>query len=209
MTSSGSSPKKRRYVIFFTCLLLLGLYAGVNSTRHGEPEKDFRSRFRRAVIRWFPDEAAEVVKSYGLHYTNPNNVRPANAVDKTIVLIHGLDDPGKVWMNLSPALIAENFDAWTMVYPNDQPLMASARFFSDQLMILRRLGAKRITIVAHSMGGLVAREMLTNPGIGYHREVQAGRLPQVDQLIMVATPNHGSHLAQFRVLENFENSWST
>jgi hypothetical protein len=48
------------------------------------------------------------------------------------------------------------------------------------------------------MGGLVSRELLTNPtlynGDGYgHPD-----LPDISRLIMIGTPNHGSPLARFR-----------
>jgi len=201
--------KKRRAVIICVCLLLAGLVGGVTwlQSRFREQEKDFRTRFRQAVTRWFPKEAATVAASYGLHYYETQGPSASQAVDEAVVLIHGLDDPGKVWMNLAPALAAAGYDVWTMVYPNDQPVSESALFFTDQLKILRRLGAKRIVVVAHSMGGLVARDMLTNPSIEYTRQVETGRLPRVELLIMVATPNHGSHLAHFQFLTEFRDQW--
>jgi hypothetical protein len=49
------------------------------------------------------------------------------------------------------------------------------------------------------MGGLVSREMLTRPEIDYATAVTDGIVPEVAELIMVATPNHGSQLARVRV----------
>ncbi|MCP4689979.1 MAG: hypothetical protein GY859_18145 [Desulfobacterales bacterium] len=40
---------------------------------------------------------------YGLRRVGADDARAPGALDKTVVLIHGLDDPGKVWMNLAPA----------------------------------------------------------------------------------------------------------
>lgn len=48
------------------------------------------------------------------------------------------------------------------------------------------------------MGGLVSREMLTDPEINYTGAAASGRVPRVSDLIMVGTPNHGSQLARFR-----------
>jgi pimeloyl-ACP methyl ester carboxylesterase len=209
MTSPKPSFPRRRFIILGVCLLVAGLFVIVNwlGYRFREQEKDFRIRFRQAVTRWFPEEAAAVAASYGLHYVDGRGVSAVQAVDHPVVLIHGLDDPGKVWMNLAPVLAKADYDVWTMVYPNDQPVAESARFFADQLTILHRLGAERIVIVAHSMGGLVARDMLTDPDIGYDRQVQSGGLPEVAQLIMVGTPNHGSHLAHFRFLTELRDQW--
>ena len=87
---------------------------------------------------------------------------------------------------------------WIMNYPNDQPIRESAHLFFNELEALRKSGVTRVSIVGHSMGGLVSRELLTSPHIGYHRSVEDSRVPEVAALIMVGTPNHGSQLARFR-----------
>jgi len=48
------------------------------------------------------------------------------------------------------------------------------------------------------MGGLVARDLLTSPEIKYDRAVKQGEVLEVNSLIMVGTPNHGSQLVRFR-----------
>lgn len=118
-----------------------------------------------------------------------------------VVLVHGLDDPGVVWMNLAPALVENNFYVLIMTYPNDQSITASARLVCDHLgaFFLKEKIAPA-AIVTHSMGGLVIREMLTSPDLDYGRRVEAQKVPLVQTLIMVAPPNHGSHLARFRLL---------
>jgi hypothetical protein len=57
------------------------------------------------------------------------------------------------------------------------------------------------------MGGLVAREMLTNPQIAYSDKARAGEVPRIIGLIMVATPNHGSELARFRLFGEIRDQW--
>jgi pimeloyl-ACP methyl ester carboxylesterase len=104
-----------------------------------------------------------------------------------------------VWRNLAPELVKQGFDVWLMHYPNDQPVVESARLFFEELKGLTLSGIHRISIVAHSMGGLVSREMLTSPEIGYSRSAKEKLVPGVDMLIMVGTPNHGSHMARLRM----------
>ena len=120
------------------------------------------------------------------------------ASKETVILVHGIDEPGKAWMNLAPDLVAAGYAVWLLTYPNDQPIAESARFFLTQLEASRLAPTKRIAVVTHSMGGLVTREMLTDPALAYGAKVQEGLLPQVDTFIMVGTPNHGSELARFR-----------
>jgi pimeloyl-ACP methyl ester carboxylesterase len=86
-----------------------------------------------------------------------------------------------------------------MHYPNDQPVVESARLFFEELQSLKQQGIDRISIVAHSMGGLVSREMLTRPEIEYNASAKSRQVPSVAVLIMVGTPNHGSQLARLRV----------
>ena len=57
---------------------------------------------------------------------------------------------------------------------------------------------RSVSIVAHSMGGLISRDLLTDPKFSYFQKAALGKVPRVKQLIMVGTPNHGSQLAQFR-----------
>jgi len=165
-----------------------------------EEEKELRRKLRETAKETFPEEAAEFAQTLGLSsFDVDREARGAPAHRKSVVLIHGLDDPGKVWQDLAPALAEEGLDVWLMEYPNDQPVVESARLFFDELKGLDTLGIRRISIVAHSMGGLVSREMLTRPEIDYATAVTDGIVPEVAELIMVATPNHGSQLARVRV----------
>jgi pimeloyl-ACP methyl ester carboxylesterase len=174
-----------------------------------EEDKELRRGFRHAVEKTFPQEAAKIAKSFGLTYWGEESADSpkVNPSAPSVVLIHGLDDPGKVWMNLAPVLTGKDTNVWQLRYPNDQPIVDSARFFYDQLKRLKQLGISEIAIVAHSMGGLVSREMLTNPQMAYTEKTSTGDVPRVTGLIMVGTPNHGSELARFRVFGEIREQW--
>jgi pimeloyl-ACP methyl ester carboxylesterase len=209
----GIDEKKRRkktvwLIVAGLAVILIGLYQFA-SNRFQEREKDLRRRLREGVERRFPDQADQVAATFGLyHFESNRNLRQdEDPTEEPVVLIHGLDDPEKVWIILAPALAGEGFDVWKMKYPNDQPIRDSARFFFERLKIFRKLGALRITIVAHSMGGLVSREMLTNPEFAYAEKALNGEVPRVTDFIMVGTPNHGSEFARFRVLAEFREQW--
>jgi len=106
-----------------------------------------------------------------------------------IVLIHGLNsDPAKVDALLAAAR-ADRFPCAVLSYPNDQPIDDSAKLLSRELSRLAKDHPRRgVSLVTHSMGGLVARAAIEDP------KLDPGN---VRQLIMVAPPNHGSALARF------------
>ena len=83
-------------------------------------------------------------------------------------------------------------------YPNDQRISKSARAFARQMVALKQAGVSRITIVAHSMGGLVTREMLTHEDFYAGKGTNHETYPDVARLIMVGTPNKGSSLVRLR-----------
>jgi len=171
------------------------------TSTYREQEKELRRQLRETVKEKFPEQTAKFSETFGLFFFEADGKSPHGAAldRKSVVLIHGLDDPGQVWQILAPELVEEDFNVWLMHYPNDQPIVESAQFFSQELKGLKQLGIDRISIVAHSMGGLVSREMLTSPKIEYHTSAKKRLVPEVEALIMVGTPNHGSELARFRV----------
>jgi pimeloyl-ACP methyl ester carboxylesterase len=124
--------------------------------------------------------------------------------DRVVVLVHGLDDPGWMWRDVIPALRDAGHVVARMRYPNDGPIRASADLFAAHLRALRRAGVERVDVVAHSMGGLVTRDVLTR-SIHFDGDARGvidgvAVLPHVDRFIMCGTPNHGSHLARLRAV---------
>ena len=201
MDLKNKRTKKRNWLwVIVSILVLIGLWQLIASF-YLEEEKELRRQLRETVKEKFPEQTARFYESFGLFYFETDGETPGrlNADQRTIVLIHGLDDPGKVWQNLAPELVQAKFKVWLMRYPNDQPIEESARLFFDELKSLKQQGVDRISIVAHSMGGLVSREMLTRPEIDYIASTKTKQVPVVAALIMVGTPNHGSQMARVRV----------
>lgn len=124
--------------------------------------------------------------------------KAAALAESAVVLVHGLDDSGDQWRELAPALHRAGRTVLFFEYANDQGIALSADELGRALRVLRARGIIRVDLVCHSMGGLVARDVLTRPehyaGVGDPRD----GLPDVDRVILVATPNQGAPLAYIR-----------
>lgn len=127
----------------------------------------------------------------------PMSTLPQNAT-QAVILIHGLDDPGWMWRDLTPYLLDAGYVVLRFEYPNDQPISESADLLARHLETLSTRGIKQINIVAHSMGALVARDTLTRKAYYNGDGIGSERYPTVDRLIMIGPPNHGSKLVWLR-----------
>lgn len=117
---------------------------------------------------------------------------------KTVLLISGLDDPGYAWQELGPVLTQNGFSVFVFIYPNDQSMEASTDFLYERLAVFSK-DSSSLALVCHSMGGLLAWNLLTRPDLDYPGKVQSGARPRIDTLITVGTPHKGSQLARFRI----------
>ncbi len=198
----------KRNLWIMRIVLCVTLIVVIQAVRYFFREEERRARIhiRDAVKKKYPEAVKRLMTTYGLRpFEQPKPSVEGDVQTNEVILIHGLDEPGQVWMNLAPVLVKEGFSVWIMTYPNDQPITESAQFFLEHIKSHSISGTGSITIVAHSMGGLVARELLTDPALSYVEKADKGELPAVELLIMAGTPNHGSGLAQFRIFTEFRD----
>lgn len=120
--------------------------------------------------------------------------------DRLVLLVHGLDEPGGIWDDAIPTILAENLHLARFDYSNDQSIVATADELAAALRSLRAAGVKRVDLVCHSMGGLAARDVLTRDS--YYNGDAAGSsdLPPVDRFILVGVPNRGSAFAGLQAI---------
>lgn len=121
--------------------------------------------------------------------------------DRVVLLVHGLDEPGDIWDDLSIALSDAGHGVARFNYPNDQDPALSADELAASMRALRGdCGVERVDLVCHSMGGLVARDVLTRPEY-YNADASAhDGFPAVPRIITIGTPNRGSAFAPLRGL---------
>ncbi len=144
--------------------------------------REITRRLRKSV-----SAKIKVTRPYGLRLDRNWHRTPAD--QPLVLLVHGLQSSGRHMANLLVRPRAAGLPCAVFDYPNDQPIQDSAVALASELREFRRAYPdRRVTILAHSMGGLVARAV-----------VEDSRLDpgNVDQLIMISTPNHGSVLAEF------------
>ena len=143
---------------------------------------------KRQWKRWIRGKLANASDRdrYGLRFGD--DVLKADAGRDIVVLVHGLNSTAQKATGLLAALREAGFPAATFNYPNDQPIADSAKLLSADLKELAGFDANRkVSLVTHSMGGLVARACVEDAAL------DPGN---VRRLIMIAPPNHGSRLAQ-------------
>lgn len=140
---------------------------------------------RRACRLLLTGTAALPDSEYGLLL--PKEYDPAQPL---VVLIHGLDSHISMWDSLANLLRADGHQVASFKYPDDGPIAEAGFLLADALADhrVRYPGAKPFRIIGHSMGGLVGRHYIE--GAGYRGDV--------DKLIMLGTPNHGSDWTSWR-----------
>jgi len=145
----------------------------------------------RGVIRLCWREYATLLGSpprlmlYGLLVRDPAPAR----VDAPVLLVHGVLCNAGVWVRLARYLRVSGVDGvYSLSYG---PPLASIETFAEQLArkidaILGATGARRVIVVAHSMGGLVTRAYLRRHG-----------RTKIARVLTIGSPHHGSVLAWF------------
>ena len=147
-----------------------------------------------------------------------------------LIMVHGLLDTPLAWMNLSNELWADDeirnrYQIWHYLYNTSAPALYSGRILSNQLRELRPMldpdgrdsAMQSTTLLAHSMGGLVSRRLITRPGYAFwkaafNQEIDSLKLSDsdramlreaffweparhVDRVIYCAVPHRGSSYA--------------
>ena len=114
-------------------------------------------------------------------------------VNYPIVLMHGFGTVGSIWRNghmhdLAMQLRSHGVIAYAPNVPPYSPVPERAAIWQQRLEhVLAETGAEKVNIIAHSMGGLDARYLISVNR--FHKRVAS--------LTTVATPHHGSSIASF------------
>jgi len=117
-------------------------------------------------------------------------LEPYRADRIAVLFVHGINGTPTNFRFLIANLDRSKFQPWVAFYPSGAGLSNVAEHFSQLMLKLQRIhGFKRFYIVAHSMGGLVARGLI----LKYYDTPHAAEIPL---FISVATPWGGSEFAR-------------
>lgn len=149
-----------------------------------------RSDFDRAAVRRAITREGLSLLAHGALYPfgrrTAGRATPRDATQRTLVFVHGLAANRSGFLPLQTALrLAGHRRQIAVSYKSRGSIEALALRLKRELD--QRVGGGRIDLIAHSMGGLVARFYLQ----------QLGGERRVDRLITLGTPHRGTHAASF------------
>jgi len=113
------------------------------------------------------------------------SLQPAS--DHLVLLLHGIGRSKDAFRPMASALREAGYDAHGVNYPSTRQSLEDHALHVEQLLD-RVEGADQVSIVAHSMGGIVTRLLLARQG-AWRRRLDLHRA------VLIGTPNQGSRLA--------------
>lgn len=106
---------------------------------------------------WQPFEFVQQ-KNHGIFFLetyDPNKI--------PILFVHGSFGTGDVWREMINHIDREKFQPWIIQYPSGMRLDFISRIASEELTKLQiRFKYEKLFVIAHSVGGLVARSMINH-----------------------------------------------
>jgi pimeloyl-ACP methyl ester carboxylesterase len=112
-----------------------------------------------------------------------------------VLFVHGINGSPRVFSDLIAGLDQTRFQPWVYYYPSGIGLNENSDYLTHIMLELElRHGLKRYHVIAHSMGGLVARGFL-------QRRQQRQASARVEQFIALSAP-WGGHGAATRAVES-------
>jgi pimeloyl-ACP methyl ester carboxylesterase len=127
---------------------------------------------------------------------NWEELDPARPV---VILVHGFNSTPQQNAALMVPVRASGYPCGSFSYPNDYLLGQSAKLLSRDLHRFERQHPnRRLILVCHSMGGLIARACIEDPNL------DPGN---VERLIMIAPPTHGTMIAHFGIGADVWEHW--
>jgi hypothetical protein len=139
------------------------------------------------------DAAPKAVIKAELYGTVISSSIEINLIRTPVVFIHGYQACGAVFDNMEEFLDTRGFESTAFTYKSENGVAAGAAELNSFLLSLKAdyrskgIQVEKFDVIAHSMGGLVARYYTGSSGYIYNNNVR--------KMIFISVPHHGSHVA--------------
>lgn len=152
----------------------------------------------------------------------------------TVVMLHGLASSPEAWVNVANEVLGDDvlrrhYQVWQVYYPTNVPIAVNlAQIHAALQATLRHFdpagtapASRHVTLVGHSMGGVIARLLVSASGdklwslVPHERDLSPARrtrlhkalapylqfspMPQVDAAVFMAAPHRGTPMARHRL----------
>jgi pimeloyl-ACP methyl ester carboxylesterase len=187
-----------------------------------------RSGFARQSIR------SLLGRQGGLDSPRVLLLQPWDPNRRTVIMLHGLASSPEAWVNVANEVLGDealrrHYQVWQVYYPTNAPiavnLMQIRRALDETIRHFDPAGTAPATqhmmLVGHSMGGVIARLLVSSSGDKLWSLVPEGKnlsaaqraklhqqlapylqfspMPQVDSAVFLATPHRGTPMARHRI----------
>ena len=185
-------------------------------------------------------EVADLLSAMPKRHPQLYLMEPYDPGKEPLLMIHGLLDSPLTWAEMTNQLrsdpaFRQRYQVWHYLYNTSAPALYSGRILRTQLAELRGMidpggsdpASKEVTVVAHSMGGLVTRSLISSPGnafweAGFTRPISALKLsdsdretlqdaffwkadPSVHRVVFICVPHRGSEFADRPIVQFARN----
>ncbi|MDX1667822.1 MAG: alpha/beta fold hydrolase [Limnobacter sp.] len=164
-------------------------------------------------------------------------MQPFDPKRQLVIMLHGLGSSPEAWVNVANEVLGDetlrrNYQIWQVYYPTQLPLAFNRQDIEQAItQTLKQFdpsgqsrASKDITLIGHSMGGVLSRLLVSDSGTAlweavlekYDIQDTATRselektlkplvifepLPQVSRAVFIAAPHRGTPLAQNRIAQ--------
>jgi pimeloyl-ACP methyl ester carboxylesterase len=179
-------------------------------------------------------------RSRGISQPRIYLMQPYDPNRRVILLLHGLASSPEAWVNVANDILGDerlrrHFQVWQVYYPTNMPLPLNNRAIRDAFARTlahfdpggKAVASQHMVIIGHSMGGILARLMVSSSGDLIVNDITQGNarkkayiarrardidpylrftaLPNFDEAIFIAAPHRGTDFATNRLSRLLSN----
>ncbi|XEA97717.1 esterase/lipase family protein [Xanthomonas tesorieronis] len=170
-------------------------------------------------------------RAHGIEQPHLYLMQPYDPNRRIVLMLHGLGSSPEAWVNVANEIMGDeqlrrHYQIWQVYYPTNMPIAWNraqiATLLQQTLHDFDPQGqapaSRHMVLIGHSMGGVIARLLVSDSGDRIWNDLLAGRdlsgergarirerlqpllrfapLPQVDRAIFIAAPHRGTPIAE-------------